>query len=525
MSNAPKRRVFRMIIPRYPPFNVYSHVAKKTAALGPLCVATCVSKMPGWDVEVIDENNYRFPGPLTEEGYPDHRALQAMRPADVVGLYGGLSCTIPRLIVVAALYRNAGVWTVGGGQHLDALPEEALRGGLDVVVNGEGELTVRELLEARDAGCDLETVRGITRLKDGVPVRTAPREPLEDFGALPLPDFGLLRFARVRIFPVGRIRGCGMNCEFCAVKGRARCAAPERLLAQISYLVESHRARNFFVVDDQFAQDRSETLRFCRLLRDYRQRLGLKLYLTVQIRLDCARDTELLETMRACGIGDVAIGIESPIDEELRAMGKALRAAEMAELARTYHRHGFLVHGMFIFGYPMRPGVTFQMSGKERMRRFRTFFRRARLDTVQVLLPVPLPGTALRARLEQEGRVLPAAEIGWEYYDGNFPLILPDAPLTPEVAHRSMRALMGGFYRFRRMLAVLLHTLRFPLAMLPLVNLRSRWSKWYRRWRNAVVGSAGYFIVRNWHKAFRSGPFQEKLRRCLAGTLPRPDGS
>ncbi len=525
MKRASPRRVFRLIIPRYPAFNVYSHVARKTAALGPLCVATTVSKMPGWDVEVIDENNYRFPGPLTDGGFPNHLALQAMRPADAVGLYGGLSCTIPRLIDVAALYREAGVWTLGGGQHLDALPEEALRGGLDVVVHGEGEITVPELLACRDAGRALETVRGISYLKDGAPVRTAPRELLEDFGALPLPDFGLLRFARVKVFPVSRIRGCGMNCEFCAVKGRARCAAPERLLAQISYLVESQRAREFFVVDDQFAQDRKETLRFCRLLRDYQQRLGLRLFLTVQIRLDCADDAELLTAMRACGIGGLAVGIESPIDEELIAMGKRLRAARMAELARTYHRHGFLVHGMFIFGYPMRSGVTFEMSGAERVRRFRTFFRRARLDTMQVLLPVPLPGTALRARLEKAGRVLPTGEIGWEYYDGNFPLILPDAPLTPEVALQSLQALMGGFYRFRRMMAVMLHTLRFPLAMLPLINLRSRWSKWYRRWRNAVIGSAGYFIVRNWRKAFRSGPFQEKLRRCLDEPVQRAGGS
>jgi hypothetical protein len=164
----------------------------------------------------------------------------------------------------------------------------------------------------------------------------------------------------------------------------------------------------------------------------------------------------------------------------------------------------------------MRPGVEFRMSGPERVRRFRTFFRKARLDTVQVLLPVPLPGTMLRRRLEKQGQVLPHSEIGWEYYDGNFPIIVPDAPLTVEDMHNSMLSLMGGFYRFRRLPGVVLHTLRFPLAMLPLINLRSRWRKWYRHWRNDVIGSVGYFIVKNWHKAFREGPFSEKLRRSTA---------
>jgi len=513
MKPASKRRLFRMVIPKYPAFNVYSHIAKKTTALGPLCVATSVSKMPGWDVEIIDENNYRFPGPVDEQGLPDHAALQEMRPADVVGFYGGLSCTVPRLVTVADFYRRAGAFTVGGGHHLEAVPEEALRGGLNVVVNGEGEITVRELLEARDSGRPLEQVSGISFLTDDAPTTTEPREPIEDFEPLPLPDFGLLRFARVKVFPVSRIRGCGMNCEFCAVKGRARCASPERLVAQMSYLAEGHRAREFFIVDDQFAQDRGQTLRFCRMLRDYQKRMGLRFCITVQIRLDCARDAELLTAMRDCGIGCLAVGFESPIDEELRAMGKRLKAAEMVELARIYHQHGFLVHGMFIFAYPMRPGVEFRMSGPERVRRFRTFFRKARLDTVQVLLPVPLPGTMLRARLEKQGHVLPNSEIGWEYYDGNFPIIVPDPPLTVQDMHNSMLSLMGGFYRFRRLPGVMLHTLRFPLAMLPLTNLRTRWRKWYRHWRNDVIGSVGYFIVKNWHKAFREGPFNEKLRR------------
>jgi radical SAM superfamily enzyme YgiQ (UPF0313 family) len=516
MAETAKRRVFRMVVPKYPAFNVYSHLARRTTALGPLCVATSVSKIPGWDVEVIDENNYRFPGPLDEQGMPDHAALQEMRPADVVGFYGGLSCTIPRLLTVTAFYKRAGVFTIGGGQHLEFLPEEALRGGLDVVVNGEGEIAVHEILQAWCSGRALDKVPGITFLKDNSLVSTKPRTPMEDFEHLPLPDFGLLRFAKVKVFPINRIRGCGMNCEFCSVKGRARCASPERLMAQISYLAESHRARDFFIVDDQFAQDRDETMRFCRMLQDYQKQMGLRLFITVQIRLDCARDEELLAAMHDCRIKCLAIGIESPIDEELRAMGKHLKAAEMVGLARTYNRHGFLVHGMFIFGYPMRPGMEFTMSAKERIKHFRKFFRKARLDTVQVLLPAPLPGTALRTRLEKDMRVLPESEIGWEYYDGNFPLIVPDPPLTPENIQKSIVSLMRGFYRFRRIFGVTLHTLRFPFAMLPLVNLRVRWRRWYRHWRNEVIGSVGYFIIRRWRKAFKEGPFKDKLKRSRA---------
>lgn len=517
MATSVTRRVFRMIIPKYPTFNVFSTVAHKMTALGPICVATCLSKLPGWDVEVIDENNYHYPGPVDRLGMPDHLALQQLRPAAAVGFYGGLSCTVPRLLEVARLYQRSGVLTIGGGHHLDFMPEEALRDGLDVVVHGEGEHAACELLQAWERGGDLASIPGISILRDGKVLGTTPRPAISDFDRLPLPDIGLLRFARLEIFPIGRTRGCGMNCEFCAVKGKARSATPERLLAQISYLAESCGARQFFVVDDQFAQDRRETIRFCELLSSYSRSIGIDFRLAVQIRLDCARDTELLRAMRKCGVWFVAIGFESPIDEELRAMGKRIKAAEMVELTRQYHRHGFYIHGMFIFGYPMQPGVEFSMPASERVRHYKRFFRQAHLDTVQVLTPVPIPGSALRERLEKEGRVLPSQEIGWEYYDGNFPIIVPDDPLTPDSMHAAIQQLMSRFYGLRRLFGVMLHTLRFPFAMLPLINIRASWRKWYRSWFNDVVGSAGYFIVRNWKRAFRDGPFRDKLSRASSG--------
>jgi hypothetical protein len=76
-----KRYRLRIVIPAYPAFNIYSHIAKKTTALGPVCVATAVNKMGKWDVEVIDENNLRRFGPKASTGGADHEFLQRKRPA------------------------------------------------------------------------------------------------------------------------------------------------------------------------------------------------------------------------------------------------------------------------------------------------------------------------------------------------------------------------------------------------------------------------------------------------------------
>ncbi|MFH0953563.1 MAG: radical SAM protein [Verrucomicrobiota bacterium] len=506
-----------MITPAFPAFNIYSTVARSTTALGPVSVATAVSKMDNWDVEVIDENNYRKPGPRNELGLPDHGTLQTIRRADMVGLYGGLTSTIPRLYELARFYRERGITTIAGGQHFagDNI-REGLENGIDYLVIGEAEGTIEALVNAIRDGRDPGDIPGIAFRRNGACVQTPEREPVEDFDQLPLPDFSLLRYAKMRLYPVGWIRGCGMNCEFCTVKGRPRAASPERVVEQIATLLEKHNARRFFVVDDLFGHKREDTLRVCRLLADYQKAVRTKLSLNVQIRLDRAKDTELLQAMRAAGISGAAIGFESPISEELAAMNKKLRPEDMAALSRVYHEAGFLVHGMFIFGYPLPHGVKLTLPAEERVRRFRQFIQEARIDTVQIMLPVPLPGTELTQRLAAENRIFPTDCVGWEYYDGNFPLFQPDPPLTPEEMQMCTWRIMGRFYRFRHMFAVARSVLVFPKLIFWLHNLQAGWRRWYRMWRNALVRFGGWIVFRRWTAEFRKGAFADKLNTAKA---------
>jgi len=507
-----RRKRFRIVIPAYPAFNIYSHIADRTTALGPVCVASAVNDMSGWDAEVIDENNLGRHGPRGDNGGADHGILQSQRPADVVGFYGGLTSTIPRLYDIARYYQKQGVVTVAGGQHfIGDNVVEALSSGIDYIVFGEAEHTIRELLPALQGCADVRRIKGIAYLNDGKVISTPPREPLCDFDELPQPDFSLVRYARIKLYPVERTRGCGMHCEFCTVKGRPRYASAERLLENISRIVEIHGASHFFIVDDLFGQDRQDTLRFCRLLTEYQQRIGKRLSITVQIRLDKARDPELLAAMRQAEVRHVAIGFESPIDEELKAMNKHIRAEDMLALVKVFRHFGFWVHGMFIFGYPATEESAFQMPANVRARAFKRFIRKARIDTVQILLPVPLPGTALRERLKRQNRVYPIQDVGWEYYDGNFPLFEPDDPLTAEEMHRAAKCVMGRVYRFRYMFLVVASILSFPALIFSLGNLRAGWRRWYHRWASRLIRFGGWITIRKWTAAFQKGDFRRKL--------------
>lgn len=507
-----KRHRLRIIIPAYPAFNIYSDLAKQTTALGPVCVASSAKEAGSWDVEVIDENNLRCHGPKNDDGDADHAFLQQERPADVIGLYGGLTSTIPRLFKIARFYKNMGVTIIAGGQHfVNENITDALNSGIDYIVIGEGEEIIKELLFALTDKHDITQVKGIAYIKNGEIFYTAKRDPITDFDKLPLPDFSLVRYAKIDTYPVGRIRGCEMHCEFCTVKGKPRCASPERMMESISFLVETKNAKIFFIVDDLFGQDREETIRFCNMLEAYQKKIGIRLGITAQIRLDKAKDHELLSAMRRAFIDTVAIGFESPIAEELKAMNKRISPGEMIELARVFHKHGFLVHGMFIFGYPMKEGVKFTMPAAERVKRFKNFIKKAKIDTVQALLATPLPGTELRRRLAAQNRIYQLSDLGWEYYDGNFPIFEPDEPLTAEDMQASIRKLMGKFYQFKYMFMAGLQIISFPAIIFYLHNIQGGWRKWYRHWRNDIIRFGGWMIIQRWTAELKKNKFSQKL--------------
>lgn len=100
--------------------------------------------------------------------------------------------------------------------------------GIDIVVHGEGEETIMELLAvlaADDGGVSLNrtglsSVSGISFLDEtGAYVFTGPRQPICDLNDLADTDLTLVKFLKKRwsAIPINRGRGCNFNCEFCVV--------------------------------------------------------------------------------------------------------------------------------------------------------------------------------------------------------------------------------------------------------------------------------------------------------------------
>ncbi|GAI36954.1 unnamed protein product, partial [marine sediment metagenome] len=108
-----------------------------------------------------------------------------------------------------------------------------------------------------------------------------------------------------------------MNCEHCSLgEDDPRWACACYLFGVVKWLVETRRARHFFLVDDRLEEDLDGTIEFFEMVSE---KYGSRLHFTVQTRLEIAKDIKLLEVMKKAGVRADCVGYESPINEDLRA--------------------------------------------------------------------------------------------------------------------------------------------------------------------------------------------------------------
>lgn len=209
-------------------------------------------------------------------------------------------------------------------------------------------------------------------------------------------------------------------------------------------------------------------------------------------------------------------------------MRKGYLSKDLINWTNTFHKYGFFIHGMFIFGYPRKSDYPHKvMPLSEKAQHFKAFIKKARIDTLQVLLTIPLPGTELRERLIKEKRIFSLDQVGWEYYDGQYPLFIPDGGVEPEEIQKIVGDLMSRFYNFSNFWKILKNILvNFPVIVFfsafTIVSGRvkyitSAFNLWHRRYfRNYLLRFGGYFIVKNWFKKFKKDKFLVKLNSAKA---------
>lgn len=311
-------------------------------------------KQAGFSVEVYDST-------FGERGELSDR-LQASRTG-LLGIYTNLITRRSVLELVRVAKTND--WTVIlGGPESANYPEQYLHAGADVIVIGEGEPTLAELIPKLSAAGSrrLHDVRGIVFRDDsGATVHTPARPKVADLDTLPFPDRqaidhqSYLRAWRqhhgASSINLITARGCPYRCTWCshAVYGYShRRRSPGNVAEEVAWIVDRYRPDQLWYADDVFTVSHPWLAQYLSELR--RRGLPLLPFETIT-RADRLQSEAAVESLRALGCYRIWIGSESGSQRILDAMQRGVTVEQVRRAVRLARSHGIQVGMFLMWGY------------------------------------------------------------------------------------------------------------------------------------------------------------------------------
>jgi radical SAM superfamily enzyme YgiQ (UPF0313 family) len=286
--------------------------------------------------------------------------MQRERPS-LVGLYCNLM-TRHNVVEMAQICKENGATVIVGGPEPVNYPEEYLNRGADVIVSGEGERTLEDLIPhlAQHGLHGLHEIPGVIfRDQDGVLVRTPAREQITDLSAQPFPDRGAIDLPRyVDVWRThhgtGSVslitaRGCPYKCKWCShsVFGythRRRSAL--NTADELELILGTYHPEIVWYADDVFTMNHRWLTEYAAALK----RRNLRAPFETISREDRLNE-QVIQTLAEMGCYRIWLGAESGSQRVLDAMERKTSAAGTRDMAKLLKKYGIGV-GMFIMlGY------------------------------------------------------------------------------------------------------------------------------------------------------------------------------
>lgn len=333
----------------------YYTLGKPGVPLGILCLAA-VLEPAGYDITLIDPNMLIAEGKTqVKEGFEkDVAAYIAGQKLDFAG-FSTITNTYHHTLRIASELRKLDSKipiALGGPQatHTDMKTLEAFD-AVDVIVRGEGELAILDLLRAIENGSPMENVPGITYRKSGEIVRNEDAPLIDDVNDLPFPAYHLYPVAGKEGVFLDAGRGCPYHCSFCSTcvfwKRRYRQKDPVRIADEMYILKKGYGVKSVDFTHDLFTLNRENIRELCKILRKRK----INLSWTCSTRIDCV-DKELLKLMNKAGCRKIFYGIESGSERMQEVIGKKIDLTKVEEGVDDTVESGIQTVLSFIIGFP-----------------------------------------------------------------------------------------------------------------------------------------------------------------------------
>lgn len=336
--------------------------------------------------------------------------LDFYRP-DLVGI--SLSATEHNeTLGLAKAAKQSGACTVIGGYHPTSVPDLMLsHSQIDIVIHGEGEQTMRELVEQGTA----ENVLGTSYVKNGKIIHNKDRPRIENLDTISFPARHLRQYPyksadRVTNCDVIMMsRGCSGLCSFCCEpsmsNGCSRCRSPENVLQEILEMAQFHANKplNVMFVDPNFIGNSRQVERLCDLLIEK----DLNIEFGALVRADMmANNPRIVRKMCQAGIVKFEMGIESPNIKDLQSTRKGVATKFHKQAVKNIRENGGRAGGTFVIGLPDQT--------EEEIKGFPVYAKEIGLTAAAFGIATPFPGTEFYAELDKQGLIF---ENNWDNFD------------------------------------------------------------------------------------------------------------
>ena len=388
-----------------PPYSEFVYSKRKMGAAVdmPLGIAyiAAVLEEKGIEVSVIDANAENISVTETAKRIRHNSA-------EVVGITS--TTTIMPLVynLCDEIKKESDKIIVIGGPHVTFMDKRTLQecNSVDIVVLGEGEVTMLELVENKG---NPENIRGITyRDKNTNEIITNPeRERIKNLDEIPFPARHLFRVdlyrpgAILNIGVSGReyaslitARGCPNKCVYCSSAyfwgTKVRFRRPENVVSEIEFLVEKYGVKHIFFKDDTFTMPPKRTEKICDLIIE--RNLNVKWCCYARVNMITRG---LLKKMKAAGCFGLDFGIESGSQEILNRIKKNITLDQSRETIRYAKEEKIMSYASFMIGLP---GDDFETAKKTI-----DFAIEVSPDIAQFFIATPFPGTEFYEEALEKG--------------------------------------------------------------------------------------------------------------------------
>jgi anaerobic magnesium-protoporphyrin IX monomethyl ester cyclase len=376
-------------------------------------LASSLEKNTPYETEIID---------LEQRKYRDvsYKEIFKNIKADIFGLTAATYTRFEAIRIAETLKSYfPGVPVIAGGPHFMYCAKDTLEKvpGIDIIVRGEGDLTIVELTRAIETGTELERVKGITFRANNRVVETPDRDIFKDLDSLPIysgysfetyPEFLFDFPGQIPATSVMTSRGCPYNCIFCAKAGmKYRVRSAEGVVDELVRLKETHKVEGINFLDLTFTANAAHVKAVCNAIIN--RGLNIKWWCEsrVNIRLD------LLELMKKSGCVSMVIGVESGSPATLRSISKDINPDQVLEFCKRCYRLGIFVTPYFTYSYPdeTEADVRQTLAFMEKLEKYTS---RCALQPTMIF-----PGTKLE-KIAREKGILPR-DFSWsEPYESDF---------------------------------------------------------------------------------------------------------